>query len=650
MMKVLVQRLEVVSRKSVDSLILTPVTFLHGPVGTGKSTVARLIDYCFGGDLVATPAIQSEFVAARLFATIGVHEVILERDRAATNSVRVTWQETTPDGSTDEPRSESVLAPLSAEPGVPIIPDASDVENLSDLLFHLAGTRPIKVRKSKRDPSTTLVRLSFRDLFFYCYLDQDAMDSSFFALDHPFKRLKSIDAIRFVVGFHSDRMNALEQRLYSTLEQQRAKRDAADQLEQIMTELEFESDLAIAARLQELRDERDGLRQELRRLDEERTAASHPLDEMRTRLRELSAQVGAEQDALVRLEQRLRSRESLRAELLTGKVKALRADAADRVLRQVEFHQCPQCQASVAPIRYGPKLCSLCGQTSPEETEYDVLASEFDERIDELQDLIRRHATEVESQRRRVAGLVEEKTRLDSSLEEEARRYDAAFVARLRELERGIAMRGERVRQLEHLRRIPARLERLVQEAGELQGAIDAARKGIERETERLRAARTVVDDLAAHFKTLLLKVRFPGMEEADTVTVDTRSWEPRVYTKTVDWGFDELGSGGKKVLFKVLYALALHEVAQRYQLPLPTVLIVDSPTKNISHDVNPELFEAFYREVYRVAQSCGADRQFLLIDSELVLPSQEMPDLFSARLLDHSDEAPPLISYYRGH
>lgn len=42
------------------------VTFLYGPIGKGKSTVARLIDYCFGGDLERTPAIQQEFIAVTL--------------------------------------------------------------------------------------------------------------------------------------------------------------------------------------------------------------------------------------------------------------------------------------------------------------------------------------------------------------------------------------------------------------------------------------------------------------------------------------------------------------------------------------------------------------------------------------------------------
>lgn len=45
-----------------------------------------------------------------------------------------------------------------------------------------------------------------------------------------------------------------------------------------------------------------------------------------------------------------------------------------------------------------------------------------------------------------------------------------------------------------------------------------------------------------------------------------------------------------------VCYALAVHRVAANRKLPLPTLLMIDTPMKNISEDVNRNLFEASYR------------------------------------------------------
>ena len=69
-MIVRLKQLLITTRKTTERLVFSEsVTFLYGPVGTGKSTAARLIDYCFGGDLERTPAIQQEFVAVQLSLT-----------------------------------------------------------------------------------------------------------------------------------------------------------------------------------------------------------------------------------------------------------------------------------------------------------------------------------------------------------------------------------------------------------------------------------------------------------------------------------------------------------------------------------------------------------------------------------------------------
>src|SRR4051812_36775356 len=108
-MKIRLRKLTLRTRQSTEQIPFSDsVTFLYGPVSTGKSTVARLVDYCFGGELERTPAIQREFVSVELSVTLGVNECVFERATHDTQAVRVTW---TSPGL--EP--ESVSAPLVAQ-------------------------------------------------------------------------------------------------------------------------------------------------------------------------------------------------------------------------------------------------------------------------------------------------------------------------------------------------------------------------------------------------------------------------------------------------------------------------------------------------------------------------------------------------------
>ena len=187
------------------------------------------------------------------------------------------------------------------------------------------------------------------------------------------------------------------------------------------------------------------------------------------------------------------------------------------------------------------------------------------------------------------------------------------------------------------------------EQAGALQGGIDVLRSSLDDERSRLRIADAHIAEIADEFKRVMLAVGFPGLSDSDEVILDPRNWKPMVVHGEQSWSFWDTGSGGKKTLFNVCYAIAIHAVALRFGMPVPSLLIVDSPTKNISDDENPELVHALYTELYRLVGLPEEHRlQLLLIDSNLIEPETEFLG-FSERRMAGTPEAPSLISYYVG-
>jgi DNA repair exonuclease SbcCD ATPase subunit len=216
-------------------------------------------------------------------------------------------------------------------------------------------------------------------------------------------------------------------------------------------------------------------------------------------------------------------------------------------------------------------------------------------------------------------------------------------------IDREIATLEERARSLIKFQEMLRAISELEEQAGALQGRIDRLRSRIEDERSRLRFADENAHAIAEKFKTIMLNVGFPGVSDEDEVVLSPRNWKPIVVHAGQEWGFWETGSGGKKTLFNVCYALAVHEVAQEREMPVPSILIIDSPTKNISDDENLELVQSLYREIYRIAASSTvAGMQFLLIDSDLVEPGAEFIS-FAQRRMAGEPDAPSLISYYVG-
>jgi hypothetical protein len=196
---------------------------------------------------------------------------------------------------------------------------------------------------------------------------------------------------------------------------------------------------------------------------------------------------------------------------------------------------------------------------------------------------------------------------------------------------------------------MPKAVDDLEEEAGALQGSIDRLRTSIIEERDRLRSADANIATIASEFKRIMLAVSFPGVSEDDRVVIDPRNWKPTIIHGDQEYTFWDTGSGGKKTLFNVCYALAVHAAAMKRGMPVPDVLIIDSPTKNISEDENPELVQSLYAEIYHLAQN-PEDRklQFLLIDSDLLPPNAELPQFYERRMAGEAD-APSLIPYYVG-
>jgi DNA repair exonuclease SbcCD ATPase subunit len=360
-------------------------------------------------------------------------------------------------------------------------------------------------------------------------------------------------------------------------------------------------------------------------------------------------------NSIVETEEAIREQRALRAELITTKIKAERTESAGRLLDGVDYKRCPECGTDISGRPVPSDQCGLClSEITPQNEslsslELEALRRELNDRIDQIADSIARRERGLSRSHRLLDQLRVEKAESDRTLQRELERYDSALVESLRSLDREIATLDERLRSFARLQEMPKAINEFQNEVARLQVKLEQLRNALEEERTRLRIADDNVAALANTFKVVMLSIGFPGVTEEDEVVIDVRNWRPVIRHQGQEWSFWDAGSGGKKTLFNVCFALALHEVARKRNMPVPNVLIIDSPTKNISDDENPELVKSLYNEIFRLASTSDENStQFLLIDSDLVLPSEGASDFIHRRLAGQAD-APSLIPYYDG-
>lgn len=644
-MRMRLSELQLTCKRSVEPIVFDNVSYFYGELGAGKSTIARLIDYCLGAkQLVMTAALQNEFVAVALTLTINDTELKIERERDS-QQVLASWMD------------NQLILPVRQAAGV-VLPD-TQVEVLSDLVFHLIGLDPPRVRKSQLKDESDLERLSLRDLLWYCYLDQDSMDSSFFHLDRDadtFKRLKSRNVLRSILGVHQEHVAELEQQLEMIRRQRQGYAQSATVLEQTLQEAQFSTLEEIVAREFEIAEQLELLDRRIQFIrDEQQPNVSHIADGLREDARHLASELEAVERSLEEIESVNADDRLHRNEILALSTKVRRLESARAVLNDVDFVTCPRCTRPL-PVR-PDSSCSVCGQNDNVNGEDDVegaqTQADITSRVKELEEMMEAQATQMRRMRRRREQLSRLKHDVDRKLIKEMRQYDSAYLAEAIEAEKERVTRQQEWKYLEQVKVLPTRVEDLKAKADSLAADESTVRSALKDAREAAEQDLSNLQKLKELFLDCLLRAQVPGFEADDIVQMSPPWFLPEVHGKSGELAttsFSTLGSGGKKNLFKCCFALAVHRLSAELGTLLPTLLVIDSPMKNISERENRVQFERFHQLLYELATSELDGTQIILIDKEFCPPKEDVElAIFSRHMMVDSEDDPPLISYYRG-
>jgi hypothetical protein len=356
-MKFRINELHLTFKKEQEIIRFEDFSYFYGQMGAGKSTIARLIDFCLGGSLRTremTPALQTEFISAGLNLTIEESHLQLRRN-SGSNEIRASW--------IHEGDHLEVLLPARKADGEVI--QNSGIEVLSDLIYVLSGRTPPKVRKGRIKADSKLARLSLRDLLWFCYLDQDSLDSTFFNLEHDantFKRNKSRDVLRFVVGFYQERVSELEVDLEKCRLARTECESGANAMREALkgTDVESRHELLklqneINANVTALEADVQNIRNQLEEL------RPHSVELLRSKARNIDQETSTLEGAISEIKTLIVADKEHRNELLSLSTRFRRSQAARAVLGGVKYEGCPSCGNELPPR--DEEVCVVCGQS-----------------------------------------------------------------------------------------------------------------------------------------------------------------------------------------------------------------------------------------------------------------------------------------------
>ena len=637
---------------ALDQVIIdfADISYFWGRMGAGKTSIAHMIDYCLGGNVELTPAMQNEFVSATLKLSLKKSDLRIERPRDS-DRVIVGW-------SLDGEDYEANIP--ARHPDGEAVPETG-VENLSDLLFFLSDVVPPKVRTSKTKQDSDLRRLSFRDLFWYCYLDQDSMDSSFFHLEEDgniWKQLKSRDVIRFVIGFHDEKVAELEAQLDALRGQRHALLASLSGIVAVLKEVGVESESQIVARVASIRERAARIELEIQELKSaaKSEATEHAVEELRAEARALGDELNRLDSAMADLHQALDRDTRHLHEIETLSLKYKRSVSAKAVLAGVAFTCCPRCAQPLPERARGH--CRVCNQLDQvidvDPTEDAVVERDIKVRSSELKEIIERHRKSLDGLRHEREVIAVRKQRIEAQRNEASNEYDSAYLSMYLVRERERAALLQEAESLASMVKLARALEKQRSDIAAIEGRERQFKIELAQARQAAESDAVNLDRLRNMYLDCLVRTGIPGITDEDEVQIPTTNFFPYITGEGENsqqiTSFATISSGGKKNLFKACFAIAIHRVAASVDAPLPELLIIDSAMKNISERENKEQFEGFYKMLYELKDTELKSTQIIVIDKEYLSPSTDLEiEVIDRHMRPDDPEFPPLIPYYHG-
>lgn len=642
-------------KKVIEFPFSESITYIYGKMGAGKTTITRLISFCLGEDLINTPALQQEFLGATLNLIIGNNIVSLVRNKDDKNQVLAEWI----NDENEERKNSYVMAPISGTKGETIIPN-ENIENLSDLLFYLMGCNPPKVRRNKMSEDSELIRLSFKNIMLFWYLDQDNIDSSFFHLNERsgFHKNSSKDVMRMILGFYYEHIASLENELSIIQSNKKGIEESIVQLRGFLTENNIDEIEEIEKNIYNLEKNKNEItfqrEQAINGISNNNNR--HITDELRKQIRLYISNISELEKAIIEITKQIENRVQLKEEYFYASIKLKNLNVAKSILKDADFISCPQCGSDITHRPHNIEVCSLCQQplSYNDSDEYITIENDLIDRRKEIDLSIERMSNQKNVLIKELDEFNQKKAEYDKRLSIEEKEYDSLYLSNIKKYDRQIDEISSEIKYWLKIKVLPMKILSLHSRVSQLQTQEINKKEEIKKAKEDANMQKNRLEELKRVFINILNRVKFPGIQLTDYVLMDTKDFYPRILAKDNDiyeMDFVNLSSGGKKTIFKCCFTLAIQQLIKNQDIPFPNILIIDTPMKNISERENRESFESFYKFIYDIMSNELKGMQLIVIDKEFYPPDEDNNlELVSKHMTPDDPQNPGLIDYYLGH
>lgn len=607
----LIQKLVLVGiRKDYTVDFHSGLNIIYGDSDTGKSSVLNLIDYLLGSKEVQMyEEIEKSGKYALLQVILNNKVYTIKRDIFNPSEHIEVYHSTIEDMDKVFPKLYGHNYSKEGPAGY-----------FSDFLLQSLNLPLIKVKSAPTKQDSELRRLSFRDLFKFCYIDQDVVGSRYLldSQNHAVA-VKNRQTFKFIFNLLDTQISELQQEIQLKVKNQKKLNAEYHIVSSFLREAQFQT----AYELEELVTNTDAqiteINNEIQRVDISMKADTIQFESLRTEVeemeRELRTIINEKSYSLMLLDQNISLKSEYEQDLKKLQLSLQMAEKLPSHLPKVV--ECPLCLSDVQFNELEGNIVSLDLQDIKDEIK------SLKNKIKEVQFIIKHNKgniTNLENKEIIVKeSLNEAKTILDSSMKD----FISPYVAQREFLVKQRSNIEEKLNQNKYHLKVRRQLEELEQAAEFLGDQINELKIKLEGLQEAAPSIEVILDNLAdklAHF------LRYIPIKNPWGINISSKTYLPIVRNKD----YVDLTSGGLRTIVSVGYLVSLLKESLESETNLPSFLMIDTIGKYLGKikatetDINEQEEElddpTKYTNMYKYLLSLTNNNtsQIIVVDNEI--------------------------------
>ncbi|WP_378954887.1 hypothetical protein [Pelosinus sp. sgz500959] len=609
------------------------VNIIYGDSDTGKSSILNLIDYLLGASKVY---LYDELEACGRYALLEIllnaRVYTIQRDIFKSSDYIKVYP------CSIENKDE--FFPLEYGPNYKKIGPAG---YFSDFLLDALNIPKISVKKAPTKDDSDLARVSFRDIFKYCYMSQDDVgDKKLLDRENYSLATKNQQTFRFIHNILDTQIADLEIEIQAKT---RAKNDSLNRYNTVtsfLREVRFDTSDDLDGKLSDLKMIISRLEIEEKRINSIMRSDNSYLNELRKQIILIHEEIQKTGDEKVQLIFNIEQNICLKKEYQCDieKIKAI-VDVMQK-LPQIpsavaEESACPLCHSNIG-------LSSLDQYfVSSEKENLDLELKSFSVRLKSLESLISEQRNELIRIDRRVAEFQEEERKLREILDIKTSEYVSPY---LQERDLIVSQKStltEELHTIEYFKRIRRQLDEINNEVQIREKAIVKLKEKIDELKVIMPTSTQIVNSLADILSNFLDVVK---IRNRSGVSVSEKTFLPILRNRN----YHELTSGGVRTIVSIGYYLSLLKNSLKDNTYLPSLVMIDSISKYLGKtdskylsktDTKEDAFEGvqdpqkrlnILKYLIRFHRKYSEDFQLIIVDNDIPTKVEKTINRFTVK------------------